>query len=133
MKAAFFTHKGSVRLENQDALFVVSEAVTDDMETYEVADFDKFPACLAVIDGMGGSKGGAAAARILTSAFEKAVREGEFGAEFNTAADEAALREIMRTASSRMSGEANINPELSEMGATFAGVLIRESTVLAFN
>ena len=133
MKAAFFTHRGSVRSENQDALFVTSEAVIGDMDTYAVVNFDKFPTCLAVIDGMGGCNGGAEAARILTSAIEEAAHAGEFGSEFNMADDEAALREIMLAASNRMSGEANVNPELREMGATFAGVLIREKSVLAFN
>ena len=133
VRAAFLTHKGSIRSENQDALLVGCEVVTGDMKIYGVLNIDKFPVCLVVIDGMGGSRGGAAAAAILAGEFEKATCGNKFGLKANPVDDEAKLREIMHTSSDSMSRKANTNPELAEMGATFAGVLIRESSVLAFN
>jgi len=133
VRAAFVTHKGSVRRENQDTLFAGSKAIIGDMETFSATNLDRFPACLVAIDGLGGYDGGAEAARIIASVFEKATRDGAFGVALNIIDDEAALREIMRTASNHMSDEANKNPALREMGAAFAGVLIRENTALAFN
>jgi protein phosphatase len=122
-----------VRQENQDAIFPAREIKTGDMDSYEAADFNEYPFCIAVIDGMGGYEGGALAARAVAEEFAKAVSNRRFDRRFGLEADEAALRGIIILATNRMAEEAGKKPELREMGATFAGLIVREATAVAFN
>jgi protein phosphatase len=130
MNIAAMTHRGAVRSENQDALCVAGKVRAGDMSSPEVLEAREFPLLLAVIDGMGGYKGGARAARILAEVLsEKAA----FGEKFDLEADEKALRSSLGKAALQMESEARRSPELADMGATVSGVLIREKTALAFN
>ena len=133
MKAAYVTHKGAVRQENQDALFLARAAKTGDMDSFETADFGEYPYCIAVIDGMGGYEGGALAARAVAEAFAEAEANRRFDRRFGLASDEATLRGIIDSAAKRMAKYAEEKPELREMGATFAGLIVRETTAMAFN
>jgi protein phosphatase len=133
VKSAYFTHRGAVRSENQDAVFAVNTVGAGDMDSYNVADLDGYPSCIAVIDGMGGYEGGALAARIGAKTFEEAVRSEFFGQKFDPVADEAALEELLRRSSDRMAAEAVKNPSISEIGATMAGIIVREHGATAFN
>jgi protein phosphatase len=132
MKAAFLTHRGAVRPENQDAVFALGNARTGNMETFEVADSHEYPALLVVIDGMGGYEGGALAARVTAETFAQAAR-GSFGQKFDPASDSAALAELLEKASRMMAEEAEKNPALKDMGATLAGIIAREHGTVAFN
>jgi protein phosphatase len=131
--AVFVTHSGAVRRENQDALLIANSVKTGDMNSCETYESSRFPACFAVIDGMGGHEGGALASFILAETFAEACDADDFGEKFNLGEDEKTLKKILKKASERMYFEARKNPALSEMGAALAGLLIRENTTTAFN
>jgi protein phosphatase len=133
MRAAFVTHRGAVRSENQDAVLIAGTVKNGDMDHIETAEITSFPACFAVIDGMGGHAGGAAAARILAETFADSRRGERFGQKFDPDEDRKVLTEILKEASERMSCESREDPALSEMGAAMAGLLIRENRAAAFN
>jgi len=133
VNAVFITNRGVVRQENQDALFAARTIASGDMDSCEMVAFEEYPACLAVVDGMGGYEGGALAAHILAETFAEAVNRRAFGQKFDPAADNAALSELLRKVSEKMASETGKNPSVSEMGATVAGVLVRETTATAFN
>ena len=130
MNVAAMTHRGTVRAENQDALCVAGRILTGDLDSPETMEAKELPLLLAVIDGMGGYKGGARAARILAEALSEGA--GAFGAELDVRADERAMRLLLDNAAQGMEGEAR-RPELAHMGATMSSLLIRPKNVLAFN
>jgi protein phosphatase len=130
---AYVTHRGAVRAENQDALYPASSVKTGDMAASETLSLSGYPCCVVVIDGMGGYEGGALAARVMAEAFAAAVERHAFGENLSLVADEAALRGIMESTGEQMASLAAEQPRLSEMGATFAGLVIRENVTVAFN
>lgn len=130
MRAAYVTHRGAVRRENQDALCVNSLAFQDDMDSPEVAEVVKYPALFAVIDGMGGYEGGALAARILAG---ELARADDVGDAFDPERDRKAIRRALERAAEQMASEASRNPNLSQMGAAVAGLILRERGATAFN
>ena len=136
MKAALMTHRGAVRKENQDAVFVPGTVRAGDMDVPEFCDLGsrERPILLAVIDGMGGREGGALAAKIMADTFAEEL-EGKdvFGARLHLDEDERALRRLLTEAAGKMRAEALKNPLLTEMGATVSGLLLREKSALAFN
>jgi protein phosphatase len=133
MRAVFITNRGSVRRENQDAVMIAGTVRNGDMNLPETTEIKSYPACFAVIDGMGGHAGGASAALILAETFAAACGSEKFGQRFDPEQDRKILTEILKEASERMSSESRKNPSLSGMGATIAGLLIRENGATAFN
>ena len=132
LKAVFMTHKGAVRAENQDAVFVSGIARAGDMHAPEVCDLVGLPILLAVVDGMGGYAGGALAAKIVAETLAEET-ENVFGADIDIDEDKHVLRRLLAKAARRMKEEAEKNPAVSEMGAVVSGLLIRERSALAFN
>lgn len=133
MKVSFITHRGAVRPQNQDALQIAERFFTGDMDApgfREVKDL-KTPLLLSVVDGMGGHRGGEEAAAILARAL--AAASGSFAPDPDAEADERLLRGILKAAAEEMDARAHEAPELSGMGATVAGVILRERSALAFN
>jgi protein phosphatase len=130
MIVAAMTHRGAVRSENQDALCVAKKFWIGDMDAPQVLEVGELPLLLAVVDGMGGHKGGARAARILAQVLAEGAA---FGAELDLEADQRALDSLLREAAGQMKSEARKAPELASMGATVSGVVIREKNALAFN
>jgi protein phosphatase len=127
------THRGAVRKENQDALFAAKTVVMGDMDSHKLIDFEEYPACLAVIDGMGGYEGGTLASRLTAETFAEAVQGRFFGQKFDLNADKTSLSALLEKASEKMASKIRGNPAVSEMGATVAGLLVRENTATAFN
>ena len=130
MSAVFVTHRGAVRRENQDALCVNGVTRQDDMDSPELAEIAEYPALFAVIDGMGGYNGGAVAARILA---DELARANDFGAAFDPARDEKAVRGAIERAREQMVSIARQDPDMSQMGAAVAGLILRERGATAFN
>ncbi|MDR2179108.1 MAG: protein phosphatase 2C domain-containing protein [Synergistaceae bacterium] len=129
VKIAVMTHRGAVRAENQDALCVAEKTWTGDMSSPQVVEA-KFPLLLAAVDGMGGHKGGARAARILAGSLSQGAA---FGAELDLEADKRAVRSLLEDAARQMESAARQDPELASMGATVSGVVLREKNAFVFN
>jgi protein phosphatase len=128
------THRGAIRPENQDALSVAGGVRTGDMTSPEMLESGGYPLLLAVIDGMGGYEGGAAAARILAETLSEAAIGRKFSdSEFDFESDEKVLRELLSTAARLMGDAAAADPRLARMGAAVGGVLLRSRSALVFN
>ncbi len=80
----------------------------------------------AVVDCMGGYGGGALAAKMTVLS----LLEGLSG---DDSPDEESLRTLLRETAERMLAEAELSPLLSSMGATLAGLVLREESAFAFN
>jgi protein phosphatase len=100
------------------------------MESRAVTEVSKYPALFAVIDGMGGYEGGAMAARILA---DELVGTNALGDVFDPERDRRAVSGALTRAAARMASEAGQNPNLSQMGAAVAGLILRERGATAFN
>jgi serine/threonine protein phosphatase PrpC len=133
MNIAFVTNRGAVREENQDALCIAGTVRTGDMASPEILpDPGPYPALLAVIDGMGGYKGGAVAAGIVAKTLAEAAAKRVFSTEFDREADCETLRSLLKSAALRMADYSLHAPELAGMGAAASGILIREKTALVW-
>jgi protein phosphatase len=135
MNIIYITHRGAVRPENQDALCVAETVrLGDDMSAPETLTLAKeYPILLAVIDGMGGYQGGARAAQILAATLAEGARNRRFSSACVPEMDKNIILSMLETAAERMRSEALNDPELSSMGATVSGVLLRDKEALAFN
>lgn len=129
MKAVFYTNRGRMREANEDALFVGGCAVCGaDMTASSRIEIDTKREIFCAIDGMGGYRGGAVAARVTAQAFAAA-------AEFVDDESRAWVESVLRHASEEMREAARRSPELADMGATLAGALIDRGrkAIFAFN
>jgi serine/threonine protein phosphatase PrpC len=103
------------------------------MARCDVAEAKESPSLFAVVDGMGGYNGGQAAARILARTLAGASGKKLFGGEFNPDRDREILRGLFASAASAIASEARSSPQLAEMGAAVAGILLRDAGAMAFN
>lgn len=126
IKAVYYTERGHVRPNNEDALSVAGLAVAgEDMTLPSCMEIDAGRAVFCVVDGMGGYAGGSAAAGITARAFAAAARPGET----------IQLEQALSAASAGMRDAVLGAPKLASMGATLAGVMIDagKGIVIAFN
>jgi protein phosphatase len=134
MKIAFVTHSGALRPENQDALSVAGTFRAGCMAAPETIDLEGYPRMLAVIDGIGGCAGGALAARIIAETLSEAANvKNLFSEELDIEGDEKAIGALLEASERKMALAARDAPEMAQMGAVIAGVLIRERSALIFN
>ncbi|MDR3265647.1 MAG: serine/threonine-protein phosphatase [Synergistaceae bacterium] len=133
VNVAFMTHRGSVRPQNQDALQIAGDVRTGDMDRPDNFDLEGFqmPLLLSVADGLGGHSGGERAAEIVVRAL--AAGADRFDPALDPDADERLLRDLLNAAAEEIHAASLRDPNLYGMGATVAGVVIRERSVLAFN
>ena len=130
MIAAFMSHRGSVREDNQDRLQLGAHVISTETQQPMNISLEKSPLLVSVIDGMGGYEGGARAAQILAALLSDISRllpdaSAEQDADF--------IEETLHKAATMMQKEALGDPQLKNMGATLAGLILREKSVLAFN
>lgn len=138
MNVAFMTHRGTVRDENQDAVFVQGIVRAGDMDAPEICTVDSTrPVLLTVVDGMGGRVIGALASEVVanTLAEETDKNKNIFNSLPNPKEDEQALVDLFAAAARRMGdeAEAKTDPAFSDMAAVVAGILLREKGGLVFN
>ncbi len=101
---AGLTHRGLVRVDNQDAFFA-----------------DPAGRFAIVADGMGGHDGGATASRLACEAASELL-----AAEHNRTAPERALRAAFEAAFEAINTEALLRPELANMGTTLVCAALDE-------
>lgn len=131
MNIAFMTHRGAVRPANQDALQIADRTFAGDMDVPESLEITALPLLVSVVDGLGGYNGGERAAEILSDVLAQGAVG--FGPELDPEADRQHLHSLLTEAIARMNADARQKPEFAGMGATVAGLLFRERSVLAFN
>ena len=80
----------------------------------------------AVIDGMGGYKGGALAARMSAGFLGKSFSD-------RSEVSKESLQDFFRSLLGKMEKEVERDPSLREMGATLAGLMLCQEAVFVFN
>ena len=132
MRCFYYTGPGDRTVQNQDALALPWKVVAaGNMEApAEFAPFAKLhgwmrPLLCAVIDGMGGYKGGEVAAKLTAEAFSSVT--------YPDLVTEGFLERLLSTAATRLAVEALVSPELRRMGAVTAGVIVKNDRAVAFN
>ena len=130
MKIEFMTHRGAVRPQNQDAL-QLGDRIWTNLDVPESCKLDTLPLLISVVDGMGGYRGGEEAAEILACTLAEGANC--FAEKIDLDEDTRLLNGLLSDACKKMAAVAHERPELAEMGAAVAGLLIRERTTLAFN
>jgi protein phosphatase len=94
---------------------------------------EEFPLLMAVIDGMGGYGGGEIASRVLAETLARAASQNLFDSSCDPNYDANVLENLLIEASGLMTDASKSDPSISQMGATVAGILVRERYALAFN
>ena len=130
MIATYMSHKGSVREDNQDRLQMGPYVIATDTQQPMRISLGEYPLLVSVIDGMGGYRGGAKAAQILAALLSDISR---LLPDASAERDADLIEEALRKAAAMMRNEAFDDPQLKDMGATVAGLVLREKSVLAFN
>jgi protein phosphatase len=122
---AYFTDKGNVRSDNQDALFLNGFGVSGDMRYPMLgSDADLEKAVFTVVDGAGGHARGEVASQIIVGEFIK--RADALLPDAKTLP--AAFNEIQDVMT-----EMSQNPALSGMAAALSGVLLSSTEITVFN
>lgn len=120
------TDVGCVRRQNEDALCIGSHAVsqTDHWSGHAELGSDA-PRIIAVIDGMGGHRGGTIASRIVAEAMTAPPTETEPSA--------ASAEDWLNRINQRLYKHADGRPELCGMGATVAALWFGQQAGLCLN
>ncbi|HEV2069999.1 MAG TPA: protein phosphatase 2C domain-containing protein [Acidimicrobiales bacterium] len=119
IEAAVVTHPGSVRFRNEDTVALPGIMTVAPIEVPFSIRFADGPVLFAVIDGMGGHRGGQEASRLVAQSL------------LNDA--NADVRAALVRANAAVYDEMQRVPDLRGMGATVAGVAIDGSDATVFN
>lgn len=120
IEVAAATHAGKGRTDNEDCLYVDGWlAQAPDSRLHRTFETSGRQLILAVIDGMGGHTGGAVAS-VTAGLALTALRSDD-------------LAGSLGVASRAVLDRGQLMPAYADMGATVAGVLIRDDTVVVFN
>ncbi len=123
-KVAYFTNKGKVRPNNEDALLVGDRVFGEaDFQKCRYEEFEGENLLLAVADGMGGHAGGEIAARFT---LETLVQESPLKEK-----DE--VIKALHKARERLEEYVKDNPYLFGLGCAVAGLAIWDRKAVAFN
>ncbi len=121
MRCCYFTHRGKVRRNNEDALLVGSLLVcVEEMEKVECLETEDRLFCVA--DGMGGHEKGEVASRITLQTL----------LELKPSSREELLKAI-HIAKDRLEEYVKVEPSAYGMGCALAGVLLLDDKALVFN
>lgn len=130
MRVIAYSNKGPVRKNNEDAIFVAGNIISGCSISFPIEiNTEKHNNSFVVIDGMGGYEGGEKAAFIVASSFVEA--NGNWNIPTSSAKNKINL--ILNNAVKRIIEAAEDNPELSNMGAALAGVIVCSESILIFN
>lgn len=121
MKVCFFSHRGKIRKNNEDAL-LIGDKIYAGTNFEEVVCRESNSFIFSVADGMGGYEGGELASRIVLETF-KEIKP----------ADSESLNFCLKEAKKRLEDYVAQKPELVNMGSTLAGIILRENRLLVFN
>lgn len=119
-QCAVKSNVGRVRSTNEDccAVSVLDEPLADWSGPLQ-------PGCWAIVaDGMGGHAAGEVASAVAVAVMRELLRE---------TLDEQGVRAALTAANQSLYGAMDDHPELTAMGTTIAGVILREAGVLIFN
>lgn len=125
MLAVYYTNRGPLREDNQDALLVDKQVLvkTPSPQSFTFENGGIF----SIADGVGGYQGGEIAASILTKSLSDiplGLKEDEVRSSLISACEKAAQQ---------MTAKAKSDSRLANMSSAAAGVYIGESYVEAFN
>lgn len=123
LSAAVATHSGRIRTNNEDRVLVGPWILSSRHSAIVTLSGVVLPTLIAVLDGMGGHAGGDVAAMI--AADELAAFAGEPREDEVTAA--------VRRANDLVYQAAELEPGLSAMGTTIAGIAVSTEDTLIFN
>ena len=130
MRVALFSHQGPVREHNEDTIFSGGNVISGCSMFAPVVFNTEIPyGCFAVVDGMGGERGGEVAAKLVAESFLKYTNCWNVSIETAKKQIDSALVHSMH----RMVEIADQRPDLRSMGAAVAGVTFCAEGTLIFN
>jgi serine/threonine protein phosphatase PrpC len=136
MRFAAATTVGNVRHENQDAIVIGRTVCAGGDRVVIEGELTPSPAgpLVAVIDGMGGHRGGReASTAVARYLLNRATLHVGTGADADREADERAVGEMVGAVDQLLHDEMTQVPGLEAMGATVAGVACLPGAMVVFN
>lgn len=122
---------GCVRKNNEDMAYVAGKLIRDGHTEGVVELSEEIPAiAFAVADGMGGYEGGEVASEIVCRSFSSFIKKG-LPEEDNETIE--AIKQWAVKANNLVLETGKLRPELSEMGTTFAGMIIVKNSLWIIN
>jgi len=124
VRIAAFSSVGPTRAENQDVVAFTNFASTGSMDVPVSVRLDPTAGAVLVADGMGGQAGGRTAAQIVARRFADAAKQLD---------DADRIRHQTHEAARELDELATLDPSLTAMGATYAGVSWSEDKLTLFH
>ena len=126
LNVAAVTHRGCVRMRNEDSIAVDGWICGDSMTAprQSVHELAAAGILLLVADGMGGHAGGREASRRAAQAMVRLIPAAAAGRE---------VADALRTANRELFADAAAEPALRGMGATIAGIVALAGRAVWFN
>lgn len=132
-KISYFavSHVGCVRNNNEDMACVVGKLIRDGEVKGETVISEEHPlTAFAVADGMGGYEGGEVASEIVCRSFNSFIKKGLPKEDSDIIK---AIKQWAIEANNLVLETGKLRPGLSEMGTTFTGMIIGESSLFIIN
>lgn len=124
MKALYFTNKGKVRKNNEDALLILSEVFSEEnFSDCKQKDITQDSFIVAVADGMGGHEKGEVASKIVLETLK----------QLSPLKTEEDIRNVLNTARQKLEDYAKEHSDAFGLGCAVAGMIVNAGNSIAFN
>jgi len=122
IEGAVVTHRGRVRIQNEDAALFGSVFAGSDLGQPQLVRSNCDPWLIAVADGIGGSNAGRVASRQLLEWLKQSADKSATG-----------VVKLLQECNVRLFEQGRSNPDLAGMGAVVAGIVCGSEYSFAFN
>jgi protein phosphatase len=125
LRCYYFTNNGSLRNENEDSLLISDLIISNtSMKSQNSMNFKDINTIFCVADGMGGAAGGEIAGNIILNCIRNNWTKIQTPDE---------LKGLLFDSKRKLNRIIEKKPELLGLGATIAGIIIKNNQLLVFN